>query len=98
MSLHRDAEQLGGDAGGDDAGGLALIVGGADGGVALDVFHRSHARADRADEIGHRRVALDVDELARGAESGSATRHIPGRPPPSTTGSALAGESGPRQW
>ena len=39
---------------------------GADGGVALDVFHRSHAGADCADEIGHRRVALDVDELARG--------------------------------
>ena len=64
--LHGDAEQLGGDSGGDDPGGLALIVCGADGGVALDVFHRAHAGTDRADEIGHRRVALDVDELARG--------------------------------
>jgi hypothetical protein len=40
----RHAEQFGGDAGGDHPGGLALVVRGADGGVALDVFDRPHAR------------------------------------------------------
>ena len=60
---HRDAEQFGRDARGDDAGGLALIVRGADGGVALDVLHRPHAGTDRADQVRHRCITLDVDEL-----------------------------------
>ena len=53
---------------GDDAdrvhpGGLALVVGGADRGVALDVFHRAHAGAGGAEHVGHGLVALEVDEV-----------------------------------
>ena len=61
--LDRHAEQFRGDARRDDARRLALIVRGADRGVALDVFDRADAGTDGADEVGHRRVALDVDEL-----------------------------------
>ena len=57
------AEQFGSDAGCDHPGRLALIVRRADGGIALDVFHRAHARADRPRHVGDRGVALDVDEL-----------------------------------
>jgi hypothetical protein len=38
-------------------------VRGADGGVALDVFDRPHARADRPRDVRDRGVALHVDEL-----------------------------------
>ncbi len=50
-----------------------------DGGVALDVFHRPHPGADGALEIGHRCVALDVDELAgRAGGVGHPPQHQPG--------------------
>ena len=51
--------------GGDDAGGLALIVGGADGGVPLDVFQGAHTGAERMHDVLDGGVALDVDELHR---------------------------------
>ena len=77
--LHRRAEQFGRDARGDDAGRLALIVGGADRRVALDVLHRAHACAHRADQVGHCRVALHVDELAgRGIRVGHVPQHDAG--------------------
>ena len=53
----------GDDADGVDAGGLALVVGGADGGVALDVFHRAHPGPGGAQDVGHGLVALEVDEV-----------------------------------
>ena len=65
--LRSGAQQLGRDARRDDAGRLALIVCGADGGVALDVLHRTHSRTHRADQVGDRGVALNVDELPRRA-------------------------------
>ena len=54
--------------GGDDAdrvhpGGLALVVGGADRGVALDVLHGAHAGTGGAEHIGHGLVALEVHEV-----------------------------------
>ena len=63
--LHRDPEQLGDDPRGDDAGGLALVVRGADGRVALDVLDGAQPGADGAGDVGDRRVALQVDELRR---------------------------------
>ena len=57
------AEQFGGDAGCNHAGCLALIVRGADGGVALDVFHRPHPGLHGAGQVGDRGVTLHVDEL-----------------------------------
>ncbi len=46
-----------------DAGGLALVIGGADAGVPLDVFHRTHAGTCGTEDIGHGLVALEVDEV-----------------------------------
>ncbi len=74
--LHRDPEQLGGDPGGDDAGGLALVVRGADGRVALDVLDGAQAGADGTGDVGDRRVALQVDELGAPARTGR-VRHPP---------------------
>ena len=54
--------------GGDDAdrvhpGGLALVVRGADRGVALDVLHGPHAGTGGAEDIGHGLVALEIHEV-----------------------------------
>ena len=57
---HAHAERVGDDAGGDDPGRLALVVGGADRRVALDVLHRPQARADRA-----RRMSATVASRCR---------------------------------
>ena len=61
--LDGSPQELGGDAGGDDAGGLALVVRGSDRRVALDVLDRAQAGADRPRDVGDGRVALQVDEL-----------------------------------
>ena len=51
------------DAGREHAGGLALVVRGADRGVALDVLDRAQPRADRAMNVGDGRVAVQIDEV-----------------------------------
>ena len=57
------AERGGDDADRVDAGGLALVVGGADGGVALDVLHGPHAGPGGAQDVGHGLVPLEVHEV-----------------------------------
>ncbi len=58
--------ELGGeDAGRQRAAGPALIGAGAQGGVALDVLGGAHAGPGRAAQVGHRRVAGEVDEVRR---------------------------------
>ncbi len=73
---HRDAEQFGGDPRGEDAGRLALVVRRADGGVALDVLDRAQPGPDRAGDVGHGGVPLQVDELGA-ARGGGGVRHPP---------------------
>ncbi len=46
-----------------DAGRLALVVGGADRGVPLDVLDAAHAGTRRAQHVGDALVALQVDEV-----------------------------------
>ena len=58
------------------ARGLALVVRGADGRVALDVLDRAQPGADGAGDVGDRRVALQVDELGAPARAGR-VRHAP---------------------
>ena len=72
-----DAECVGGDSGGEDAGRLALIVRGSDGGVALDVLKRAQPRTGRTEHIGNRGVALQVDESS--VRIGLSARHQPER-------------------
>ena len=97
--LDRHAQQFGGDARGDDAGGLALVVSGADSGVPLDVLDRAHAgtaprgrcRRPSRHAAGRRTASL------RAATSG--TRHSTTErrtsPPPCWT-SGTDGEAKPR--
>ena len=51
-----------------DRGRLALVVGRADRGVALDVLDAAHARTGGPEHVGDGLVALQVDEV--GVESG----------------------------
>ena len=77
-------ERLGDDAGRDHAGGLALVVRGADGGVALDVLDRPQPGTGGTQDVGDGRVALEVDEARAGAPgSGSVPTRAPssGSPP-----------------
>ncbi len=57
------AECGGDDADRVDAGGLALVVGGADGGVPLNVLNRAHAGSGGAQHVGNGLVALEVHEV-----------------------------------
>ncbi|MCY1230937.1 hypothetical protein D9M72_433710 [compost metagenome] len=57
------AESRGDHADGVDAGSLALVVGGADRGVALDVLHGPHAGAGGPQHVSHGLVALEVHEV-----------------------------------
>ena len=61
--VRRPPERGGDDADHVDAGGLALVVGGADGGVALDVLHGAHSGAGGAQDVRDGLVTLEVDEV-----------------------------------
>jgi hypothetical protein len=58
-------ERVGDHRRGQHARGLALVLGRADGGVALDVFHRAQAGARGPKHVRHGTVALEVHEVRR---------------------------------
>ena len=60
----RAVERRGDHADGVHRRGLALVVGGADGGVALDVLDAAHPGAGGPEDVGDGLVTLQVDEVA----------------------------------
>ena len=58
-----EPQRRGDDATGVDARGLALVLAGADRGVALDVLDTAHAGTRRAPHVGDALVAVQVDEV-----------------------------------